>query len=121
MNKICEHDKREIEKLKWFKEELMKQRERQKDMSYEELADITINIGMEKSMQITGGDVRKLTLMFCTQLASNRYSSITRDIAASVIRKYLDDLQESSPARRPVEQELSQEQISDKVKNELNS
>lgn len=92
-----------------------------KDMTYEELADITINISKEKSMQITGGDVRKLTLMFCTQLASSRYSSITKDIAASVIRKYLDDLQESSPTKRHDEQELSQEQISDKVKNELNS
>ena len=36
MDKICEHDKREIEKLKQFKEEVMKQIERQKDMSYEE-------------------------------------------------------------------------------------
>ena len=36
MDKICEHDKREIEKLKQFKEEVMKQIERQKNMSYEE-------------------------------------------------------------------------------------
>lgn len=36
MDRVCEHDKREIEKLKWFKKEIMKQRERRKDMSYEE-------------------------------------------------------------------------------------
>ena len=36
MDKICEYDKREIENLKRFKKEMIKQRERQKDMSYEE-------------------------------------------------------------------------------------
>ena len=90
-----------------------------KDITYEELAEITINISKGKSMQVTGGDVRKLTLVFCTQLASRRYSSITKEVAASVIRKYLDDLQESSPAKKAVEQELSQEQMSDKIKNEI--
>lgn len=36
MDKICEYDRKEIEKLKQFKEIIMIQRERQKDMSYEE-------------------------------------------------------------------------------------
>ena len=36
MDKVCEHDKREIKKLKWFKEEATKQIEQRKDMSYEE-------------------------------------------------------------------------------------
>ena len=36
MDRICEHDKKEIEKLKQFKKAMIIQRERQKDMSYEE-------------------------------------------------------------------------------------
>lgn len=92
-----------------------------KEMTYNELAEITLNISREKSMLITGGDVRKLTLMFCTQLASNRYTSITKEIATSVISKYLDDLQESSPIKKSIEQEIPKDQISEKIKNELNS
>lgn len=90
-----------------------------KNITYSELAEITLNISKEKSMQITGGDVRKLTLMFCTQLASHRYPCITKEIASDVIGKYLDDLQESSQSKKNSEQEISQEQLSNKVKSEL--
>lgn len=90
-----------------------------KSLTYEELAQITIDAGKEKDIKITGGDVKKLTLMFCTQLTSGRYTSIDRDIAIRVISKYLNDLQESSP-KKAVEQEVSEDQLSNKVKNELN-
>ena len=91
-----------------------------KEITYEELAKVTLDVCNQKSMQITGGDIRKLTLMFCTQLASNRYSTITRDIVEKVVTKYLDDIQETSN-KKTVEQEISQDQISETVKNELNS
>lgn len=91
-----------------------------KTLTYERLSQLTLALGKEKSMSVTGGDIKKLTLMFCTQLASNRYSAITEEIANSVISKYLDDLQESSP-KKPVEQEVNQEQLPNNIKNELNS
>lgn len=90
-----------------------------KDISYEELAELTIQLAESQSQKITGGDVRKLTLMFCTQLTSGRYSSITKDVAISVITKYLNDLHENTPAKTK-ETEVSEAGISDKVKKELN-
>ena len=91
-----------------------------KEISYEQLSHITIDLGNAKNMSITGGDVKKLTLMFCTQLAAGRYAAITPEIASSVISKYLDDLQESSP-KKVTEQEIAPNQLSKIVKNELNS
>ena len=91
-----------------------------KEISYEQLSHITIDLGNAKNMSITGGDVKKLTLMFCTQLAAGRYAAITPEIASSVISKYLDDLQESSP-KKVSEQEIAPNQLSKIVKNELNS
>lgn len=90
-----------------------------KDISYEELAELTIQLAEAQSQKITGGDVRKLTLMFCTQLTSGRYSSITKDVAISVITKYLNDLHENTPAKTK-ETEVSEAGISDIVKKELN-
>lgn len=90
-----------------------------KDISYEELAELTIQLAEAQSQKITGGDVRKLTLMFCTQLTSGRYSSITKDVAISVITKYLNDLHENTPAKTK-ETEMSEAGISDIVKKELN-
>lgn len=90
-----------------------------KDISYEELAELTIQLAESQSQKITGGDVRKLTLMFCTQLTSGRYSSITKDVAISVITKYLNDLHENTPAKTK-ETEVSGAGISDIVKKELN-
>ena len=90
-----------------------------KTISYEELAEITLNISESKSIKVTGGDVKKLTLMFCTQLTANRYDSITREVAKSVIAKYLDDLQENTPVKK-VEKEVQDSQLSDKIKDELN-
>lgn len=91
-----------------------------KDLTYEELAGITLNVGKAKSMNITGGDIKKLTLMFCTQLTAGRYPAITTDIATSVIEKYLDDLQENNPQPQK-EEEMKVTDLSNKVKNELNN
>ena len=89
-----------------------------KSLSYEELARLTLSVAQNKSMKITGGDIKKLTLMFCTQLTAGRYDSITPDIASTVINKYLDDLQENVE-QKPKEEAVSPENVSDKVKNEL--
>ncbi len=90
-----------------------------KEIAYNELANLTIELANGKNLKVTGGDVRKLTLMFCTQLTSGRYSTITKEVAAIVINKYLCDLQESN-LTKPVETEVSQSEITEKVKNELN-
>lgn len=90
-----------------------------KEISYEELAELTISLSKEKSINITGGDIRKLTLMFCTQLTSGRYAAISKDVATLVITKYLSDLQESNLSKRQ-EEEVSSKEISENVKKELN-
>lgn len=89
-----------------------------KELTYDDLSQLTLEISKEKEMQITGGDIKKLTLMFCTQLTSGRYRSITKEIASNVIRKYLDDLQESSPIKK-TETEISPSALSEKVKKQL--
>lgn len=89
-----------------------------KEISYSELSKLTIQLAESQSQKITGGDVRKLTLMFCTQLTSGRYSSITKEVAISVITKYLNDLHESAPIKKK-KLEVQENNISDKIKNEL--
>lgn len=89
-----------------------------KDLSYTDLAKLTIELAQAKSIKITGGDVRKLTLMFCTQLTSGRYTTISKETATMVINKYLDDLQEVNPTKFK-DEEISQANMSDKIKNEL--
>lgn len=90
-----------------------------KEISYEDLSELTIELSKEKSLSVTGGDIRKLTLMFCTQLTSGRYTSITKDVACLVITKYLNDLQEANHIKKQ-EEEVNPKDISEKVKNELN-
>ena len=90
-----------------------------KELTYEELAKLTIDLSKDKGLQVTGGDVRKLTLMFCTQLTSGRYSSITTNVATQVIMKYLNDLQENSPVIHNKETEVKPSEISDSIKKEL--
>lgn len=89
-----------------------------KEISYEELAKITINLGNTKKMSITGGDVKKLTLMFCTQLTSGRYSSISAEVASSVISRYLNDLKENNQSTL-LETEVKETELSENIKNEL--
>lgn len=89
-----------------------------KEISYEELAKLTMELSEAKSIKITGGDVRKLTLMFCTQLTSGRYSLITNEVAAQVIDKYLNDLQETNPSKK-TETEVKESELSEKVRSEL--
>lgn len=91
-----------------------------KEITYEELAKLTLSIGKAKSMNITGGDIKKLTLMFCTQLTAKRYSTITSEIARDVIGKYLDDLQEDSTEGNK-EVEVKENDLSNKVSNALNN
>lgn len=90
-----------------------------KSISYEELAKLTLDIASAKEMKITGGDIKKLTLMFCTQLTSGRYHTIDSEIVSKVIDKYLNDLQETNPTKK-VEQEVFPKNLSQSIKNELN-
>ena len=85
-----------------------------------ELAHLTLAIGEAKSQKITGGDIKKLTLMFCTQLTAGRYPIITTDIATTVIGKYLDDIQENTPQPQK-EEEVKENDLSNKVINALNN
>ena len=89
-----------------------------KELSYEDLAQLTLEISDAKKMSITGGDIKKLTLMFCTQLTAGRYSTITREVASAVMSKYLDDLQEGTPQSKNGK-EVSTHELSEKVKAEL--
>lgn len=91
-----------------------------KSIAYEDLAELTLELAKLKSLKITGGDIRKLTLMFCTQLTSGRYSTITKDVAETVVRKYLNDLQESNQDKK-IGEEVSQEDLSGTIKNKLNN
>ncbi len=91
-----------------------------KELSYEELSRLTLAIGDAKSQKITGGDIKKLTLMFCTQLTAGRYPSITTKDATAVISKYLDDIQENTP-QPPGEKEVKENDLSNKVINALNN
>lgn len=88
-----------------------------KEISYRDLAELTSELSKEKSISITGGDVRKLTLMFCTQLTSGRYASITKDVVKNVVTKYLNDLQDTNLSKTS---EVSTSEVSDKIKKELN-
>ncbi len=90
-----------------------------KAISYEELAEVTLEAAKTKSLHITGGDIRKLTLMFCTQLTSGRYSAISKDVAETVIGKYLEDLQETG-FKKKLNEEISEKDLPETVKNELN-
>lgn len=90
-----------------------------KAISYEELAKVTLEAAKTKSLHITGGDIRKLTLMFCTQLTSGRYSAISKDVAETVIGKYLEDLQETG-FKKKLNEEISEKDLPETVKNELN-
>lgn len=87
-----------------------------KELSYSELAQLTFDLASDKSIKLTGGDVRKLTLMFCTQLTSGRYTTITNEVVRTVVTKYLSDLQESNLSKQT---EVPATEVSDKVKNEL--
>lgn len=89
-----------------------------KAISYEELAEVTLEAAKTKSLHITGGDIRKLTLMFCTQLTSGRYSAISKDVAETVIGKYLEDLQETG-FKKKLNEEISEKDLPETVKNEL--
>lgn len=91
-----------------------------KELTYEELARLTLAIGDAKSQKITGGDIKKLTLMFCTQLTAGRYPTITTDVATAGIGKYLDDLQENTPQPKR-EEEVKENDLSNKVINALNN
>lgn len=88
-----------------------------KEISYQELAQLTFDLAKEKSINITGGDVRKLTLMFCTQLTSGRYSTITTEVVKNVVKQYLNDLQETNLSKAT---EVPIKDVSDKIIKELN-
>lgn len=89
-----------------------------KTIGYSELADLSYQIAESKNMKITGGDIRKLTLTFCTKLTSKRFTQIDVEIARNVISTYLDDLQETVPQNKNEKPVLDSE-LSDKIKSEL--
>ena len=55
--------------------------------------------------------------MFCTQLTSGRYTSITKDVVKNVVTKYLNDLQDTNLSKTS---EVPTSAVPEKIKKELN-
>lgn len=89
-----------------------------KDITYVNLAELTKQLADAKGLNITGGDVKKLTLMFCTSLSANRFSTINQRNVEKTINKYLDDLQEQKPMSQ-AEVEVPNDQLPLSIKNNL--
>lgn len=89
-----------------------------KTISFEELAELTKSLADSRRMQVSGGDVRKLTLMFCTRLSANRITTIDAFNAEKIINKYLDDLQESSTSS--IGKDVKESELPENIKKELN-
>lgn len=88
-------------------------------ISYTELACLTDSIAKAKNIKLTGGDIRKMTLMFCTRLTSGKISKIDEITATEVIEKYLSDLEETNTSDMTRKQILSKEELPDNIRKEF--
>ena len=89
-----------------------------KSISCVELAELTYNLGKKHSINITGGDIRKLTLVFCTRMSAKRINEINRENATSIIERYIEDLQENNSMQS--ETAVKNSDIPEFVNKELN-
>lgn len=71
-----------------------------KVLTCERLSEISYELGKKHSICITGGDIRKLTLVFCTRLSSKRITELDEDNACLIIDRYLTDLQENTSTQK---------------------
>lgn len=90
-----------------------------REITFEDLSSLTYELGCQSDVKITGGDIKKITLMFCTQLTSGRCKSITKSVAEVVIKRYLDDLQENTH-KESRENIVENSQLSHSVNKALN-
>lgn len=90
-----------------------------RSIDYNILAKFAYDESQKKGINITGGDIRKLTLVFCTRLSSKRISQIDEENAKEIIVRYISDLQENTMSAAK-EKEVKSENIPETVENELN-
>lgn len=88
-------------------------------IEYSNLAYLTDAIAKTKNIKITGGDIRKMTLMFCTRLTSGKINQIDESTATEVIEKYLSDLEETNSADMTRKQVLSKDELPQNIRKEL--
>ena len=62
----------------------------------EKLAEISSELGKKHYINITGGDIRKLTLVFCTRLSAQRINELNEENSTVIIERYIKDLQENN-------------------------
>jgi SpoVK/Ycf46/Vps4 family AAA+-type ATPase len=87
-----------------------------KQVTYQELADL--------SEDLTGGDIKKLTLTLCVKLSSNRIVSINRETVQREIEKYKNSIKASNPiseasTTNSSERVVPESQVPEEVKKSL--
>lgn len=91
-----------------------------REIDYRDLATIVFEEGKKQGIALTGGDIRKLTLVFCTRLSSGRIQVIDMKCSKEIISRYISDLQENSPAKdKGVE--IKNEDLPAHINEELNN
>lgn len=88
-----------------------------REISSEKLAEISQELGNKYSINITGGDIRKLTLVFCTRISANRIKLLTEENCTQMIERYIQDLQENNSFNQA--QPIKRESLPDSINNEL--
>lgn len=89
-----------------------------KSVTSKKLAEITDRAGKKHSISITGGDIRKLTLVFCTRLSAKSVLELTEESCESIIERYITDLQENASSQ--TEKTVKTGEIPEFVDEELN-
>lgn len=88
-----------------------------RSISYEKLAELSHELGKKHSISITGGDIRKLTLVFCTRLSAKRIKKLDEENSAPIIERYFEDLQENNSMQ--TETIVKRNDIPQSINNEL--
>lgn len=66
-----------------------------KDVTYEELAEMSIGL--------TGGDIKHITLKICTRLSAGRISKLDRDTSLMIIEEYKDSIKQEQLKSHEIE------------------
>ncbi len=88
-----------------------------KAITCEKLAEISNELGKKHSINITGGDIRKLTLVFCTRLSAQRINELNEENSTLIIERYIQDLQENNSFNQG--QYVKREELPDSINQEL--
>lgn len=88
-------------------------------ISFEKLAEISQELGNKYSINITGGDIRKMTLVFCTRISAGRINALTDENCPQIIERYIKDLQENNSFNN--EQTVKREDLPSNINQELDN